>query len=329
MSLDSDVFQEGPIHDIRDLNGVVPPMITPFAEDDSIDRGALETEAKFLRATGVQGIVVGGSTGEGAGLTELELHEAVRVVIQSIDGALPVLGGVIADTSEEAIRLGLAAKRAGACGLQVPPPHFQYVTSVEILARYYQDITDATELPLIIYNVVPWAQVAIASLKRICNENPLIIGVKQSGYNIHALAELLANLKGQIKFFSAIDDLIYPSFMLGVDGTISGTSCLFPRETLEMLRCVQNGSFDKALDLHNRILPVWRTIEGPGFPSQIKYAMSLMGRSTGKPRAPFNWPSGRIADRIERELRAGGFLAPSGTVLEHGKAPGQPVSVGN
>ncbi len=301
-------------------------MITPFADDDSIDRTALKTEAKFLRATGVQGIVVGGSTGEGAGLTELELYEAVRVVIQSIDDALPVLGGVIADTSEEAIRLGIAAKRAGACGLQVPPPHFQYVTSVEILARYYQDITDATGLPLIIYNVVPWAQVAIASLKKLCSENPLIIGVKQSGYNIHALAELLSNLKGQIKFFSAIDDLIYPSFMLGVDGTISGTSCLFPSETLEMLRCVQSGNLERALDLHNRILPVWRCIEGPGFPGQIKYAMSLLGRSTGKPRAPFSWPSTRTADRIERELRAGGFLTSSAGVLKHQTPPGQPVS---
>src|SRR5262245_14439489 len=248
---DSADFLEGAIHDIRDLNGVVPCMITPFAEDDSIDRDTVETEAKVRRATGVHGIVVGGSTGEGAGLTELELYEAVQTVIQSVEGALPVLGGVIADTSEEAIRLGMAAKRAGACGLQVPPPHFQYVTSVEILARYYQDITDATQLPLIIYNVVPWAQVAIPSLKKLCSENSLIIGVKQSGYNIHALAELLANLKGQIKFFSAIDDLIYPSFMLGVDGTISGTSCLFPRETLEMLRYVQNGELDKALDLHN------------------------------------------------------------------------------
>ena len=302
-------------------------MITPFAEDDSIDRIALETEAKFLKATGVQGIVVGGSTGEGAGLTEVELYEAVRVVIQSIDGALPVLGGVIADTSEEAIRLGVAAKRAGACGLQVPPPHFQYVTSAEILARYYQDITDATELPLIIYNVIPWAQVAIASLQKLCAENPLIIGVKQSGYNIHALAELLANLKGKIKFFSAIDDLIYPSFMLGADGTISGTSCLFPRETLEMLRCVQNGHFEQALDLHNRILPVWRTIEGPGFPSQIKYAMSLLGRSTGKPRAPFNWPSARVASRIQGELRAGGFLTSTGDVLEPAKSLGPPVSI--
>jgi 4-hydroxy-tetrahydrodipicolinate synthase len=292
-------------------------MITPFAEDDSIDQHALETEAKFLRTTGVQGIVVGGSTGEGAGLTEIELYEAVRVVIESIDGALPVLGGVIADTSEEAIRLGLAAKRAGACGLQVPPPHFQHVTSAEILERYYQDITDATGLPLIIYNVIPWAQVAITSLERLCDRNPLIIGVKQSGYNIHALAELLANLKGRIKFFSAIDDLIYPSFMLGVDGTISGTSCLFPRETLEMLRCVQSGNLDRALELHNRILPVWRTIEGPGFPSQIKYAMSLLGRSTGKPRAPFNWPPARIADRIEHELRAGGFLtSPNAVLLE-------------
>jgi 4-hydroxy-tetrahydrodipicolinate synthase len=291
-------------------------MITPFAEDDSIDRIALETETRFLKATGVQGIVVGGSTGEGAGLTEVELYEAIRIVIQSIDGSLPVLGGVIADTSEEAVRLGLAAKRAGACGLQVPPPHFQYVTSTEILARYYRDITEATELPLIIYNVIPWAQVAISSLEKLCDENPLIIGVKQSGYNIHALAELLANLKGKIKFFSAIDDLIYPSFMLGADGTISGTSCLFPQETLQMLRFVQAGKFGQALALHNRILPVWRAIEGPGFPSQMKYAMSLLGRSTGKPRAPFNWPSASAADRIQRELHAGGFLTSTARPVE-------------
>ncbi|MFN8008802.1 MAG: dihydrodipicolinate synthase family protein, partial [Terriglobia bacterium] len=316
--------QEGAIHNIRELSGVVPPMITPFADDDSIDCRALESEARFLRDTGVQGIVVAGSTGEGAGLSERELHEAVRVVIQSTEGALPVLGGIIADTSEEAVRLGIAAKSAGACGLQVPPPHFQYVTSVEILARYYQDITDATGLPLIIYNVVPWAQVATASLNKICSENPMIIGVKQSGYNIHALAELLANLRGKIKFFSAIDDLIYPSFMLGVDGTISGTSSLFPRETIEILRCVQKGDFRQALDLHNRILPVWRCIEGPGFPGQIKYAMSLLGRSTGKPRSPFSWPPAHMAARIERELRAGGFLPSSGDFLDHHTPPGQP-----
>jgi 4-hydroxy-tetrahydrodipicolinate synthase len=287
-------------------------MITPFAEDDSIDPKALRLEAKFLIDAGVHGIVVGGSTGEGAGMTEEELCEAVRLVVETAAGNLPVLAGLIADNSGEAVRLALAAKRGGAVGLQVPPPHFQYVTSTEILATYYRAITDATGLPLIIYNVIPWAQVGIEALQALCVDNPLIIGVKQSGTNIHALAELLANLKGTIKIFTAIDDLIYPSLMMGADGTISGTSSLFPVETVELVRCVRDGNLRRGLALHNIILPIWRAIEGPGFPGRIKYAMSLQGRATGKPRAPFNWPSSKDARRIEAAMQAGGILrAPS------------------
>jgi 4-hydroxy-tetrahydrodipicolinate synthase len=283
-------------------------MITPFADDDSIDPKALQTEAKFLLNTGVNGIVVGGSTGEGAGLTAEELSEVVRLAVEAVEGSIPVLGGVIADTSEEAVRLALAAQRGGAIGLQVPPPHFQCVTSTEVLATYYRAITDATGLPLIIYNVIPWAQVIIEALQTLCRDNPLIIGVKQSGYNIHALAELLANLKGAIKIFTAIDDLIYPSFMMGVDGTISGTSSLFPAETINLLHCVQSGDLKRALVLHNIILPIWRGIEGPGFPGRIKYAISLQGRATGKPRAPFSWPCAKDARRIEAAMCAGGIL---------------------
>jgi 4-hydroxy-tetrahydrodipicolinate synthase len=301
--------KEVPIFDLHDLMGVVPPMITPFKEDDSIDSKALQTEARFLFNAGVSGIVVAGSTGEGAGLTEEELSEAVRLVVEAVGGSVPVISGIITDTSEEAIRLALAAKRGGACGLQVPPPHFQYVTSTEILGTYYGAITNATNLPLIIYNVIPWAQVAIDSLRTLCSENPLIIGVKQSGYNIHALAELLANLKGTIKIFTAIDDLIYPSFMMGTDGTISGTSSLLPVETIELWHCVQNLDLKRALEIHNLILPIWRAIEGSEFPGRIKYAMSLLGRSTGKPRAPFRWPSPQSARRIEAAMAASGLLS--------------------
>ncbi len=286
-------------------------MITPFNEDDSIDFTSLGIEARFLLDTGVDGIVVGGSTGEGAGLTARELSEAVRLVVEVTDKKIPVLGGIIADTSEEAVRLALAAKQGGAVGLQVPPPHFQYVISTEVLGSYYRAITDATGLPLIIYNVIPWAQVVIEGLQKLCADNPLIIGVKQSGYNIHALAELLANLRGTIRIFTAIDDLIYPSFMMGVDGTISGTSSLFPAETIELWQCVRKGDRKRALTLHNLILPIWRLIEGPGFPGCIKYAMSLQGRAVGKPRAPFNWPNSQHARRIEEAMCASGFLSAS------------------
>jgi 4-hydroxy-tetrahydrodipicolinate synthase len=285
-------------------------MITPFASDDSIDFAALEQEAQFLLKAGVNGVVVAGSTGEGAGMSEEEIRVTAATVIEAVEGRLPVLAGVIADTSEEAVRLGLAAKRGGAVGLQVPPPHFRFVTAPEVLARYYRDITDGTGLPLIIYNVIPWAQLAVESLRQITAENPLIIGVKQSGGNFHALADLLANLRGAVKIYSAIDDLIYPSFMLGAHGTISGTSSVFPRETVEILRCVETGDHARALELHNSIVPVWRAIEGPQFPGNLKYALSLLGRSTGKPRSPFAFPEGAAARRLEEHLRRGGFVDP-------------------
>jgi 4-hydroxy-tetrahydrodipicolinate synthase len=299
--------------DVRELTGVIPPMITPFADDDSIDREKLKAETEYLLQAGAAGLVVGGSTGEGAGMSEQELYAAVATVMETVDGRVPVLGGVIADTSEEAVRLGLAAKRAGAAALQVPPPHFHFVVTPEVLASYYRAITDATGLPLIIYNVIPWAQVAIQSMDRLLTGNPAIMGVKQSGGNMHALADLLAYLRGRLRIYSAIDDLVYPSLALGADGTISGTSSVFPYETVEMYRAVRAGEFARALELHNRLVPVWRSLDGPHFPSRVKYAMALMGRPTGRPRSPFTWPSGDDARRIEEALAHGGFLAPAGS----------------
>jgi 4-hydroxy-tetrahydrodipicolinate synthase len=297
------------MHEVfRSLTGVIPPMITPFTDDGSIDEDALRAEAGFLLESGVDGLVVSGSTGEGAGLTEEEIHAAASVVVEVAGGRVPVLGGVIADTSEEAIRLGLAARRAGVAALQVPPPHFHLVTDPAVLSEYYRSITEATGLPLIIYNVIPWAQVAVESLEQLMAENPAICGVKQSGSNIHALADLLAHLRGRVRIYSAIDDLIFPSFMLGADGTISGTASLFPRETVEIYRAVQKGELERARGLHEAILPVWRTIQGELFPGKIKYAMSLLGRAAGQPRAPFRWPEGEEARKIEEGLRRSGFL---------------------
>jgi 4-hydroxy-tetrahydrodipicolinate synthase len=298
------------MHDLRELRGVIPPMITCFNPDDSVDASAMAREASFLLNAGVNGIVVGGSTGEGAGMSEEDLYIAVAAVTDAVRGRIPVIGGVIADNSHEAVRLGNAALRAGAVGLQVPPPSFYFSTETRVLAEYYRSITDGTGLPLIIYNVIPWAQVAVDSLRTICGENPRIIGVKQSGANIHALADLLANLRGTIRIYSAIDDLVYPSLMMGADGTISGTASVFPVETVEMMRCIETRNYARALELHHSIVPVWRTFEGPLFPSRTKYALSLLGRSPGKPRSPFGWPEHEDAIQIEAALRSSGFLSP-------------------
>ncbi len=299
---------------LANLAGVVPPMFTPFCEDDRIDAAALVVEARFLKQSGASGIVVGGSMGEGAGLSEAELAEAVRLVIEAVNGEIPVLAGVIADSSAEAVRLAKAVRDAGAAGLQVPPPHFRPAAETRILAEYYRAITDGSTLPLIIYNVMPTAEAAVESLDELVVANPAIVGVKQSARNMHTLAALLATMRGKVKLFSAIDDLIYPSFVLGVDGTISGTSAVFPREIVDMFNAVKAGEYDRARRLHERIAPVWRAIDHPDFPARSKYAVTLSGRPIGKPRRPFKSPTGEAARSIEQAMQAGGFFAPSEAV---------------
>ena len=283
-------------------------MFTPFADDDRIDFPGLAAEARYLKEAGVSGMVVGGSMGEGAGMSPEELAQAVRTVIEAVEGTLPVLGGIIADSSTEAVRLARALRQAGAQGVQVPPPHFHVSADTSVLASYYRAITDASEIPLLIYNVMPTAQAAVESLQQLVADNPGIVGIKQSGRNIHALAALVAEMGGKIKIFSAIDDMIYPSFMLGVDGTISGTSAMFPRETVEMLNAVKAGDYERGLSLHKRLTPVWRTIDCPDFSARGKYAVMLAGRPIGKPRRPFQWPTGEAARNIEAAVRAGGLL---------------------
>jgi 4-hydroxy-tetrahydrodipicolinate synthase len=284
-------------------------MLTPFGEDDQIDFSGLAVEAKFLKQAGVSGMVVGGSMGEGAGMSTDELGEAVRTVIEAVDGTLPVLGGIIADSSAEAIRLAVALRKAGAQGLQVPPPHFHVSAETSVLSEYYGAITDAAEIPLLIYNVMPTAQAAVESLQELIAANPLIVGIKQSGRNFHALAALLAEVGRKIKVFSAIDDMIYPSFVLGVDGTISGTSAMFPREAVEMWKAVKAGDYDRGLSLHQKLTPVWRAVDYPDFSARAKYAATLAGRPVGKPRRPFQWPSGEAAASIEAAMRLGGLLS--------------------
>jgi 4-hydroxy-tetrahydrodipicolinate synthase len=300
--------------DIRNLTGVIPPMITPFAADDSIDPVLLREETQFLLKAGVDGVVVGGSTGEGAGMSAEELSEAVSIVVETVQGAIPVLSGIIADRSEEAVRLGVAARKAGAVGLQVPPPNLEFSTSSSILARYYRAITDGTGLPIIIYNVIPWAQLSADALSDIVTENSMITGIKQSGGNIDGLATLLAYLKNKVKLYSAIDDLLYPSLLLGADGTISGTSSLFPIETVELWNSVKNGTHARALELHRMLIRAWRQMDGPEFPSRIKYALALMGRPAGKARGPFPTPAPEAAAGIEEALQQSGLLSRSANV---------------
>ncbi|GAA4180432.1 4-hydroxy-tetrahydrodipicolinate synthase [Gryllotalpicola koreensis] len=296
-----------------DLSGIIPPMVTAFdPETEELDEDLIRAEVEYLISTGVHTICIGGSTGEGQGLSEDETYRLNKAVVDQAAGRVKVIGGVIADTTIEAIRKGEAARRAGVSSLQVTPPHYLWVPSVAGLVQHFTRIGDAVELPILIYNVIPWVDIDVHAMNSIVDDAPWVLGVKQSGGDMHKVADMMALLHDKVPITTGIDDLLYPTFALGVDGAVTCMTAVFPRETSELHAAVQAGDHDRALAMHRRLLPVWRSIEGPNMTANAKYALSLLGRNNGVSRSPILAPDEGRRSRIREALKSARLLEPAG-----------------
>lgn len=280
------------------LRGVIPAVITPFDRQGKIDEKALRAEIEFHLSSGVTALCAGGTTGEGAGLSPEEVSQLDRIFVDQARGRVPVVGGIIADTTDEAVELGLAAKQAGVAALQVTPPHYVFQPDVPGLVDYYSEIHKRTGLDIILYNVLPWGQVRPDGVEALIRVGA-IAAVKQSGSNMHQLADMIYRFGKQIPVLSAVDDLLYPSFVLGAHGTLSAICSILPKQSVELYEAVQKGDHRRALDLHKQLLVVWRAVEDDpsGFFGRVKYAIEVQGRPAGIPRRPH-----RPAREDERNL---------------------------
>lgn len=269
------------------LRGVIPAVITPFDRQGRIDERSLRAEVEFHLGSGVSALCAGGTTGEGAGLNPQEVNELNRIFVDQVRGRVPVIGGIIADTTDEAVSLGLAAKEAGVSALQVTPPHYIFQPDVPGLVSYYSQVRERTGLDIVLYNVLPWGQVRPDGVATLVKAGA-IVAIKQSGSNIHQLADMVHRFGNQIPVLSAIDDLLYPSFVLGAHGTLSAICSILPRQSVELYEAVQKGDHRRARELHDQLLVIWRAVEEDpsGFFGRVKYAIEIQGRPAGMPRHP-------------------------------------------
>jgi len=285
----------------RRIYGIVPPMVTPFREDESIDEEAFREEVRYLIEVGVHGLAVGGSTGEGHTLERDELRRLVAVAVEEARGRVPIIAGIIVDSTREAIERGKAVADLGVAALQVTPVHYLFKPDDESMLRHFAAIADSTGLPVIIYNVVPWSYCSPQLLVRIIREVDGVIGVKQSASDLKALADLLLMLnEGEAVVMSAVDALLYPSFALGAHGAIAAILTAAPELCLKLWNAVQKGDHAEALQLHKKLLKLWNAMSGDNLPACVKYVMELQGRRGGLPRSPMPPPSPEQRERIKR-----------------------------
>jgi 4-hydroxy-tetrahydrodipicolinate synthase len=283
------------------LHGIIPPMTTPFDADGAIDEAAVRAQVRWLLEAGVHGLAAGGSTGEGHTLDQDELRRLVATVAEATAGAVPVIAGIIADSTRDAIRRGMAVGDLGVAALQVTPVHYLFRPDDDAMLVHFRAIAEATGLPIVIYNVVPWSYLSPQLLSRIMREVPGVIGVKQSAGDLKLLADLLIAAPPERRIFSAVDALLYPSFALGAHGAIAAILAAAPHACVELWDAVQRGDHASAHDLHRRLLPLWNAMVGDNLPACTKYVQSLQGCPGGQPRAPM--PAASAAQ--QRAIRAG------------------------
>jgi 4-hydroxy-tetrahydrodipicolinate synthase len=287
------------------IRGIVPPVTTPFDRDGQIDLDAFRADLSYLINTAkVHGLAVGGSTGEGHTLTTDEIRELTAVAVDVAAGRVPVITGVITDSTRAAIERGRAVADLGVAALQVTPVHYLFRPDDDAMERYFADIVEATGLPLMIYNVVPWAYLPPETLTRVITEVEGVIGVKQSAGDLKMLADLLVLLADRGVVMSAVDALLFPSFALGAHGAIAAVLTAAPELCVRLWNAVQAGQNASALELHVKLLAIWNAIQGDNLPANVKFAMELQGRLGGEPRAPMPPPSSDQKARIRKALEA-------------------------
>lgn len=291
------------------LSGIVPPVVTPFTSNEDVDEAALRADVRYMvEQAGVHGIVVGGSTGEGHTLTTDELRTVVGAAVEAAAGRVPVLAGLIVDSTRQAVERVQALADLNVAALQVTPVHYLFRPSDEMMVRHFAVIAEAARAPVMIYNVVPWSYCSPALLVRIMREVDGVIGVKQSAGDLKLLADLLLLLEGRGLVMSAVDALLYPSFVLGAHGAIAAVLSAAPKLCVALWEAVQRGDHAAALALHNKLLHIWNAMLGDNLPANVKWAMDVQGRRAGVPRSPMAASSPEQQQAIRAALHAAGVV---------------------
>ena len=286
------------------LTGMIAPMVTPFDENEELDLNTTRKEVKYLLNTGIDGISTGGSTGEGALLSNEEIRKIIEIIVEENKNKIPIVAGIIRNSTREAIKTGLVSKKAGADALLIIPV-FYFGATPEGNFEYYKLIAEKVGLPIIIYNVVPTNQITPEIMLKI-SEIEEVIGIKQVG--IEALVAMVSTCGDKIKVFSACDDMLYGTYVSGACGAISAMIAAVPDLCVQQWQAFKKGDQKTAMEIQRKLYFVREAYNFTPFPGMLKEIINQLGRPVGKSRSPILEPSKKEKEFIRKKLIKAGLL---------------------
>ena len=294
------------------LAGVMAPAATPFAANGDVDAAAFMANARAHLAAGLSGIVVTGSTGEAALLSEEErlvLVDAARAVV-SEDRWL--VAGIGAESTRLTIARAHSAARRGADMVLVVPPHYYGagVLTPESLRAHYLRVADASPAPVLLYNIPKFTHLVLEpALVAELATHDNVLGMKDSAGDVERLARYLESQGDDFTVLTGHAPTLARAIALGVRGAILAVSLFAPSLALDVLRLAMELGEDAASEVQARLTPLGRDVAGALGPAGIKAAMEIVGLTGGEPRAPLLALGALDRARVAEMLAAAGVPA--------------------
>jgi len=294
--------------DQTSIKGIIPAMVTPFDEDESLNLAALRRLVNHLIDGGVHGLFPTGSQGEFYALTAEERQRVWDVVVEEAHGRVPVYAGTGAISTQEVIALNRLAESAGVSAVSVITPYFVSPTQDE-LYRHYATIADATTLPVILYNNPgrTGGLTLSADLVGRLSAHPNIVGIKDSSGDLSLTMAYLERVEAGFTVLLGRDTLIYAGLLHGAHGAITATANAAPGLVARIYDAYMEGNLPEALAAQQRLAPLRQAFGLGTFPVVVKEALTMVGISAGPARGPVGAMKPEQRQALERVLRSMGL----------------------
>ncbi len=269
------------------LQGIFPPIATPFANDE-VDYQGLRSNIERWMKTRLSGLLVLGSNGEAPLLEDDEARRVVEAAREVVPRAKTMIVGASGQSTHTAIAAIRRAAQAGADAVLVQTPsYFKSHMSADVLIRHYTAVADASPVPVLPYNVPVFTGVVLpAAAVAKLSEHPNIVGVKDSSGDLAQIADLVALTPPTFNVLVGSAPTLYASLCVGVSGGIVAAACVVPDLCVRLFDLTRQGRHAEALALQRQLTPLARSVTGVYGVAGLKAAMELAGYTGGAPRAP-------------------------------------------
>ncbi|MGI0054519.1 MAG: dihydrodipicolinate synthase family protein [Thermoplasmata archaeon] len=285
--------------------GVFPAVTTAFTEAGNVDLDFFTHHLRALVAGGCSGVVVLGSLSEAPALRQAEKVDILTTAKATLGSSVPVLSGVSASATAEAVAWAKEAVRLGADGLMVLPPYV-YRGDARETALHFDAVFAATGAPVMLYNnpIAYGTDVPPAGVRALAERHPNLIAVKESSGDLRRFTELGLSAGRPLDRFVGIDDQIVEGIHLGAIGWIAGLANALPRESVRLFEAAQAHRAEEVAEIYRWFLPLLRMDAEPKFVQKIKLAQAEVGLGSARVRAPRRELIGAELESTRAAIRA-------------------------